>query len=135
MADDSTMGNRGRAVGFTTAGELPVFREVAGHTKPVPFILTSDMFGGIPVELGGAEISGLVGRPVADPHVHEVPEVYLVFAPEPGQAEIEVMVEGKDYVVTAPGALYVPAGMRHRFVTRKAVPGSFCFGLFLLAGT
>lgn len=114
--------------------QLPVFRPVAGHHAPVPFLLTRDMFGGIPVELGGAEITALVGRPVAEPHVHDVPEIYLLFSPEPGGAEIDVEVEDESFRLTAPAALFVPAGRRHRFVTRSAVPGSYCYGLFLHAG-
>jgi hypothetical protein len=113
--------------------QLPVFRSVAGHHAPVPFLLTRDMFGGIPVELGGAEITALVGRPVAEPHVHDVPEIYLLFSPEPGGAEIDVEVEDESFRLTAPAALFVPAGRRHRFVTRSAVPGSYCYGLFLHA--
>ncbi len=111
--------------------DLPVLRTVEGHHRAVPFILTRDMFGGIPVELGGAEISGLIDQPVAQAHVHDVPEIYLLFAPEPGAATITVEVEDEVFELRAPAALYVPAGHRHRFVTRAAVPGSFCFGLFL----
>jgi hypothetical protein len=114
--------------------DLPVFREVTGHLRPVPFILTEDMFEGIPVELAGAEISELVGKPVADLHVHDVPEIYLLFAPRPGDAEISIQVEDQQFRLTAPGALYVPAGQRHRFITERAVPGSFCFGMFLRSG-
>ncbi|MFE6049476.1 cupin domain-containing protein [Kitasatospora sp. NPDC056446] len=110
---------------------LPLLREVVGHHRPVPFILTREMFGGLPVELAGAEISSLVDQPVAETHVHGVPEVYLLFAPNPGDAEISVEVEDEEFLLTAPAALYVPAGKRHRFVTRRAVPGSFCFGLFV----
>ena len=111
--------------------DLPVFRAVDGHHAPVPFILTRDMFGGIPVELGGAEISHLVDQPVAEAHVHDVPEIYLLFAPEPGAAVIDIEVDGARFRLEAPGALYVPAGCRHRFITREAVTGSFCFGLFI----
>ena len=113
------------------AGALPVLREVGGHHAPVPFYLTREMFGGIPVELGGAEISELVGRPVADAHVHDVPEIYLLFSRRPGEAEIVIEVEGEEYPLKSPGAFYVPAGLRHRFITKAAAPGSFCFGLFL----
>lgn len=113
------------------AQNLPILRDLPGHNIPVPFMLTGDMFGGIPVELAGAEISGLVDRPVADTHVHEVPEIYLLFAPQPGDAEIDVEIDGETFTVLSPGAVYVPAGARHRFVTRRAVPGSFCYGLFL----
>lgn len=113
------------------AGELPVLRDVGGHHAPVPFFLTREMFDGIPVELGGAEISELIDRPVADAHVHEVPEIYLLFSRRPGEAEIVIEVEGEEHVLKSPGAFYVPAGLRHRFITKVAAPGSFCFGLFL----
>lgn len=115
----------------SSAGELPVFKRVAGHHASVPFMLTKDMFGGIPVELGGAEISDLVGRPVADVHVHETPEIYLLFSRRPGDAVITIEVEGESFELTSPGAFYVPAGMWHRFITRKAASGSFCMGLFI----
>ncbi|MFJ6054675.1 cupin domain-containing protein [Streptomyces sp. NPDC092307] len=110
---------------------LPVYRQIDGHHAPVPFLLTRDMFGGIPVELGGAEITALVDRPVAEPHVHDVPEIYLLIAPTPGAAVIDVEVDGETVRLTAPAALYVPAGCRHHFITRSAVPGSYCYGLFL----
>lgn len=114
-----------------SAGDLPVLRDVVGHHSPVPFMLTREMFGGIPVEMGGAEISELVGRPVADPHVHETPEIYLLFSRRPGEAVITIEVEGESFELTSFGAFYVPAGMRHRFITREAAPGSFCMGLFI----
>ncbi|MEU5096791.1 cupin domain-containing protein [Streptomyces sp. NPDC020996] len=111
---------------------LPIFREVAGHHQPAPFLITSDMFGGLPIELAGAEISDLVGKPVAEPHVHDVPELYLLVSARPGEAEITIEVEDSEYTVTSPAVFRVPAGKRHRFVTRRAAPGSYCFGIFLL---
>ena len=112
--------------------DIPRLKPVAGHFRPAPFYLTEDMFGGLPLEMAGAELSGLVGAPLAEPHVHEHPEIYLLLSPEPGGAAIDVEVEGVRYEVVAPGAFYTPAGMRHRFVTRRAVKGSFCLGLLLL---
>lgn len=113
------------------ADPLPVERHLDGHHLPVPFLLTRDMFGGLPVEVAGGEISDLVGRPVADPHVHDVPEVYLLLSPEIGAAVIDVVVEGRRHEVVAPGAFFIPAGMRHHFVTRRAIPGSYCLGVLL----
>lgn len=110
---------------------LPVLAEVAGHHRPVPFWLTRDMFGGLPVELAGAEISGMVGAPVADTHTHDVPEIYFLIAPETGGAEILIEIDDTETVVAAPAVVYVPAGSRHRFVTRAAMPGSYCFGVLL----
>ncbi|KUO06131.1 hypothetical protein [Streptomyces caeruleatus] len=115
----------------TSAGPLPALREVSGHHTPVPFLLTRDMFGGIPVEFAGAEISDLVDRPVAEPHVHDTSEIYLLFSIEPGGATITVEVEGESHTLVSPAAFYVPAGTRHRFITRSAAPGSYCFGLFV----
>lgn len=110
---------------------LPVERHLDGHHVPVPFFLTRDMFGGLPVEIAGGEISGLVGRPVADPHVHDVPEIYLLLSPESGGAVIDVTVEDQRYEVVAPGAFFIPAGLQHHFVTRRAVTGSYCLGVLL----
>ncbi len=111
--------------------DLPVLRCVAGHHVPAPFYLTADMFGGLPVEIAGGELHDLVGRPVADPHRHAVDEVYLLIAPEAGGAEIEVEVDGERWTVTAPAAFHVPAGSLHRFVTTRAVRGSWCLGVLL----
>ncbi|WP_018685588.1 cupin domain-containing protein [Actinokineospora enzanensis] len=111
--------------------DLPVFKQIEGHHAPTPFFLTTDMLGGLPVELAGAEISNLVDKPVAAPHTHEVPEIYLLLSPEPGGAEIEVRLDGETHTLEAPGALLIPAGSVHCFVTRRAIPGSYCLGLLL----
>lgn len=113
------------------AGPLPVHRRIPGHHQPTPFYLTADMFGGLPMEVAGGEISGMIGVPVADPHRHPVPEVYLLLSPVTGGAVIDVVVDGHSFEVTAPGAFYVPAGAEHHFLTRSAVPGSYCLGLLL----
>jgi hypothetical protein len=114
--------------------DLPRMRAVGGHANAVPFLLTKDMFGGIPLEFAGAEISALIDRPVAEPHVHQVAEIYLLFSVRPGEAEISVTVEDEVYTLVSPGALYVPAGKRHQFVTRRAATGSYCFGVFVHPG-
>jgi hypothetical protein len=111
--------------------ELPLQREVEGHHAPVPFYVTRDMFGGLPVEIAGGEISNLVGHPVASPHTHDVPEVYLLLAPEPGGAVIDVHIEGRRHELVAPAAFFVPAGTLHHFVTRAATSGSYCLGILL----
>jgi hypothetical protein len=114
--------------------DLPIYRTMAGHHHPVPFLLTDKMMQGLPFEVAGGEISDKVGKPIADPHTHDVPEIYLLLAPEPGAAVIDVEVDGAAYELSAPGALLIPAGAVHRFVTRKAVRGSYCLGI-LLTGT
>jgi len=110
---------------------LPRKKEVTGHFQPAPFWLTEDMFGGLDIEIAGGEISTLVGKPVADLHSHDIPEIYLVLSPEKGGAKIEIEVEGTKYIVEAPAAFYVPAGARHRFLTLAAIQGSYCLGVLL----
>ncbi|GGK74124.1 cupin domain-containing protein [Mangrovihabitans endophyticus] len=111
--------------------ELPVPLAVAGHHRPAPFYLTAQMFGGLPVQLAGGELSALVGEPVAEPHRHEVDEIYLLVSPEPGQARIEVLCDGVRHEVVSPAAVRIPAGSEHCFVTREATVGSYCFGILL----
>lgn len=110
---------------------LPILIPIAGHLEPAPFYLTSDMFGGLPLQLAGGELSKLVGKPVAELHRHKVPEIYFLISPAPGAARIAVTVEGTQYELTSPACLYVPAGAEHRFVTLEAEHGSYCFGLLL----
>ncbi|AEV87082.1 hypothetical protein ACWT_6065 [Actinoplanes sp. SE50] len=111
--------------------DLPLFKAVAGHHQPAPFYLTSDMFGGLPVQLAGGELSDKVGKPVADPHTHPVPEIYLLVSPNPGGARISVLLDGDEHELSSPATLYIPAGAEHRFVTLAAEPGSYCFGVLL----
>lgn len=119
---------------FEIDGAIPRRRAVVGHQIAVPFFLTAEMFGGLPVEVAGGDISGLVGAPVARRHVHDVPEIYLLVSTEPGDTVIDVQVGDDWHEVRSPAAVYVPAGTPHQFVTRVATKGSFCFGIFIGAG-
>jgi hypothetical protein len=111
--------------------DLPLLRPVPGHHRPAPFYLTADMYGGLPVEIAGGDISDKVGAPVADPHRHTVPEIYLLVSPSPGGARIRVTVDEREFEVGSPATVYVPAGARHQFLTLAAEPGSYCFGVLL----
>ncbi|HEX8741833.1 MAG TPA: hypothetical protein VF712_01750 [Thermoleophilaceae bacterium] len=111
--------------------DVPVMAAMEGHHSAVPFLLTRGMFGGVPVEIAGGELSDKVGKPVADLHSHPCPEVYLLISPEPGDAAIEVEVEGERFDLESPAVAYIPANALHRFVTRRAKPGSFCLGVLL----
>ncbi|MEU5100066.1 cupin domain-containing protein [Streptomyces sp. NPDC020996] len=110
---------------------LPVPLAVAGHHQPAPFYLTADMFGGMPVQIAGGELSALVDKPVAEPHTHEVDEIYFLISPDPGQARIEVHLDGVRHELTSPAVMRIPAGSEHYFVTKEAVVGSYCFGILL----
>lgn len=111
--------------------DLPIFRKVPGHYAEVPFLLLSTMFGGLPFDMAGSEVSQLIDKPIAAPHTHEVPKIYLVISPESGGAMIEVSLDGTTHELVAPGAFFVPAGATHCFVTRKAIPGSYVFSVLL----
>lgn len=115
--------------------DLPLFREIPGHHAPTPFYLTDDMFGGLSFELAGGEISDKIGKPVADPHTHECPEIYLLLSPNPGGAVIEVVADGQHHMLTSPATFFIPTGTVHHFVTRKAEPGTYCLGLLLTGST
>lgn len=114
---------------------LPVFYQIPGHYDRTPFLLTKDMLGGHNIEIAGGEISDKVGKPVAAPHTHEVPEIYLLISPDRGGAVIDVEADGKHYELSSPATMLIPAGAIHRFVTKKAQPGSFCLGVLLTDGT
>lgn len=111
--------------------DLPVFREIPGHYTPTPFFLTAAMYGGVGLEIAGGEISDKVDKPVAAPHTHEVPEIYLLLSPEPGGAVIDIVADGTEYRLVAPATMIIPAGVVHHFVTRSATPGSYCLGILL----
>ncbi|MGP4001149.1 cupin domain-containing protein [Streptomyces sp. 8N706] len=108
---------------------LPVFQQIPGHFGETPFFLTKSMLGGQDIEIAGGEISDKVGKPVAAPHTHEVPEIYLLLSPEPGGAVIEVVADGEHYELTSPATMLIPTGTVHHFVTKKAEPGSYCLGI------
>jgi mannose-6-phosphate isomerase-like protein (cupin superfamily) len=109
--------------------DLPRYKQVAGHHAPAPFLITADMFGGLDFELAGVEISGLVGKPVAEPHVHDLDEIYILISPQSGEAEIAITTDGEEHRLQSPAVFLVPAGVLHRFVTVRAEHGSFLLGI------
>lgn len=128
-----------RRVGASDAGyppitDLPVMRPVAGHFAAVPFFVTDSMFGGLPFEVAGGDISGRVGQPVAELHSHPVPEVYLLVSPTPGGAAIAITRGDEQFTVESPAAVFIPAEVPHRFETLDAERGSCCFGILVGGG-
>jgi hypothetical protein len=110
---------------------LPVYQQIPGHYGQTPFLLTKSMLGGQNIEIAGGEISGKVDKPVAAPHTHEVPEIYLLLSPEPGGAVIEVIADTKSYTLTSPAVMLIPTDTVHHFITKRANPGSYCLGILL----
>lgn len=113
---------------------LPLMRVVEGHHNAVPFFITADMFSGVPFEMAGGEISELVDKPVANTHKHEVDEIYFLISPEPGEAVIDVTIDDVTITYSSPAVIYIQAQREHRFITRKACKGSYCFGILYKNG-
>lgn len=109
--------------------QLPILRKVIGHHHDVPFFVTEDMFGGVPFEIAGGDISNLVGTPVAATHEHTIDEIYFLISANPGDAVIEVEIDGVSKSYTSPSVIHVPANTPHRFITKAAKSGSYCFGI------
>lgn len=110
---------------------LPFLKPVEGHFTLVPFLLTSEMFGGLDFEMVGKELSSMIGNPLSDMHVHVYPEIYLLVSVKPGEAKIEIETANGVRKMTSPAVAYIPANTQHRFLVLKASPGSFCFGVLL----
>jgi hypothetical protein len=65
--------------------------------------------------------------------VHEDhPEVYFAAPWERGHIVIEVEMEGETFTVESPFAVYIPAGMTHRFTVLKCDLPGFIFGIHVL---
>lgn len=126
---------RRSGVKVLAAPNMPLLRDVPGHYVKTPFFITAEMFGDVGFEVAGGEISSLVDKPVSEPHVHDVPEIYLLLAPAAGDAVIDVFADNQHYELASPAAVFIPAGVTHRFITKRAARGSFCLGLLLTAAT
>jgi len=111
--------------------DLPKYVEVAGHHKPAPFWIAPDMFPGVRLRVAGAEASQMVGAPHADPHVHDSPEIYLAASEEKGNLVIEVEMDGQEFLVEAPFAVFIPAGVRHCFRVVKCEKPHYVMGIML----
>ncbi len=111
--------------------KLPIFKPVEGHHAQVPFYLCRENCGEIGFEVAGGNIEKLIDNEVADTHTHAVDEFYFLISPNDGAAEIEVHRDGTVTRHTSPDVIHVPAGMPHKFITRRVEPGSFCFGILV----
>ena len=56
---------------------LPHLIDVEGHYEKAPFFLTEEMFPEVKIRIAAKDCSKLVGKPHADPHRHDVPEIYM----------------------------------------------------------
>lgn len=108
--------------------DLPRRFMLAGHHQPTPFYLTPDMFPGVPVSIASVDVSQWVGRGVAAPHTHDVPEIYLCLNRD---VRVAVTMAGVEHVLDSPFAFYVPAQVEHCFVTLRADGEAYVLGILL----
>ena len=95
--------------------DLPKRVAVPGHAEPAPFWLAPGMFPGVDLRVAGLDASQCVGRPHAEPHVHDRPEIYLATSEERGSVVVRVEMDGETFDVASPFAVFIPPGVRHCF--------------------
>ena len=73
----------------------------------------------------------MVNKPHADPHRHDVPEIYMAITEYPGDMKLEILIEDETYVVESPCTVYIPAGASHSFKVLKCDKTNYVLGVFL----
>lgn len=111
--------------------DVPKFVEVEGHHKSAPFWIAPGMFPGVNMRVAGIDVSNIVGKPHAGPHVHDTPEIYFAPSEEKGVAIVEVQMDDEVFTVESPFTLFIPAGVKHCFKVLKCDTTHFIYGLLL----
>jgi len=111
--------------------ELPHLIEVEGHHEKAPFWLTGEMFPEVKIRIAAKDCSKLVNKPHADPHRHDVPEIYMAITEYPGDMKLEICIEDETYVVESPCTVFIPAGASHSFKVLKCDKPNYMLGVFL----
>jgi hypothetical protein len=112
--------------------DLPRLVSLPSHFDPAPVWVTPDMGPDVKLGVIAVDVSKLVGRYITDAHVHDCAEVYMAPSPNRGDMVFEITLDDETYTVESPLAVYVPAGVTHRFKTLKAErERSYFFGILL----
>ena len=111
--------------------DVPKMIEVSGHHRPTPFWITPEMFPGVKIRVAGLEVSKIVGVPHTEPHVHEVPEVYLAPSEKKGEIVVEIQMDDESFVVESPFAVFIPQGVKHCFKVLKCESPHYVLGIML----
>ncbi len=112
--------------------DVPRLVGLPSHFDPAPFWVTPEMGPDVKLGVIGVDVSKLVGRYITDAHAHDCAEVYMAPSPGRGDMVFEITLDDETYTVESPLAVYVPAGVKHRFKTVKAErEGSYFFGILL----
>jgi hypothetical protein len=112
--------------------DLPKYIEVAGHRQPAPFWILPEMFPDVHLRLAGMDVSEAVGAPHAAPHSHEIPEICFCASEHKGAVVIEMQMEDETFPVQSPFAIFIPAGVKHRFTVIKCDAPHFVFAIALM---
>jgi mannose-6-phosphate isomerase-like protein (cupin superfamily) len=110
---------------------LPQFKEVEGHHEKAPFWLTEEMFPEVKIRVAAKDCSKMVNKPHADPHRHDVPEVYLAITEYPGDMKCQILLEDESYVLESPFSVFIPAGVHHAFKVLKCDHPNYLLGIIL----
>ena len=112
--------------------DVPRLVGLPSHFDPAPFWVTPEMGPDLKLAVIAVDVSRLVGRYITDAHAHDCAEVYMAPSPNRGDMVFEITLDDETYTVESPLAVYVPAGVKHRFKTLKAErEGSYFFGILL----
>jgi len=112
---------------------LPEYSEMPGHHTPTPSWISPNMFPGVNLRINGLDVSKMVNKPHAHPHVHEDnPEIYFAATENKGDIVIEVQMDGETFTVVSPFAIFIPAGVKHCFTVLKCNAPNYVFGMHLM---
>jgi hypothetical protein len=111
--------------------DLPREVFVGGHHHPTPCWITPGMFPGVGFQMAGHEMTDRVGKPHAEPHVHDVPEIWVAPAATKGALVIEAQMDGDKFLVEAPFSIFIPPGVRHCFTVTKCESPHYVMGMIL----
>jgi mannose-6-phosphate isomerase-like protein (cupin superfamily) len=115
--------------------DLPGFVEMPGHHSLAPSWIYPGMFPGVNIRINGSDASKMVRAPHAELHVHDDnPEIYFSATENRGAVVIEVQMEDEVFTVESPFAVFIPAGVQHRFTVLKCDSPGFVFGIHVLKG-
>jgi mannose-6-phosphate isomerase-like protein (cupin superfamily) len=110
--------------------DLPRLVPIAGHHHPAPFWVTPDMFPDVNIGVAGMDVSKIVGAPHAAPHVHDKHcEIWVAPSENRGDVVIEAQMEDEKFLVEAPFAVFIPAGVSHCFKVVKCDSPHYVLGI------
>jgi mannose-6-phosphate isomerase-like protein (cupin superfamily) len=113
--------------------DLPQFAEMPGHHRSAPSWIYPDIFPGVKIRINGMDVSKMVQKPHADPHIHpDHPEIYFAATENRGDVIIQVQMDNEMFTVESPFAVFIPPGVKHCFTVLKCNSPHYVFGIHLM---